>query len=254
MDPTRTAAIGPPGRPVEYLVLVCDLGEHRSPAAHQVVRRALTPRPARCEEVPEGLMVTAPVTGMHERRALAQTVWRALRQYLPGVAVTVAGGAAWRLRGTDSAAILQAQQTLVAGRAIRGPGRVILIDDLGALAFLVGRPVAHLQYFYGGVLGPLAEIDDERTEALLETTSLYLRLGCNLADTARLLSLHRNTVQQRLARIATLTGLDPHDPDARLTLQNAILARRLVALLTGPGHPGLTTTAAPGAGVAAPAA
>lgn len=242
MDQASARAIGRPGQPVDYLVLVCDLGGHRSTAAHQVVEKAVAPRLARCEEVPDGLMVTVPVSGMRERRALAQTVWRALSRYLPDVAVTVAGGAAWRLWGRESAAILQAQQTLVAGRVICGGGRVILIDDLGALAFLIGRPIGHLQYFYAGVLGPLAEIDDGRSEALLETTSLYLRLGCNLADTARLLNLHRNTVQQRLARIATLTGLDPHDPDARLSLQTAIMARRLVALLTDPDRTRAETT------------
>jgi len=232
----------------EYLVLVCDLGGHRSTAAHRVVENAVAPRPARCEEVPDGLMVTVAVSGMRDRRPLAQTVWRALRQYLPAVAVTVAAGATWRLRGRESAAILQAQQTLVAGRAICGAGRVILIDDLGAMAFLIGRPVGHLQYFYTGVLGPLMEIDGIRTEALLETTSTYLRLGCNLADTARLLNLHRNTIQQRLGRVATLTGLDPHDPDARLTLQTAIMARRLVGLLAGPEH---AVTRAPKAPTAA---
>ncbi|MFY1634887.1 PucR family transcriptional regulator [Solwaraspora sp. WMMB335] len=232
MDPTDKRAIGTPNStPIEYLVLVCDLGGHRSRAAHQAVENAVAPRAVRCEEIPDGLMVTVPVGGMRERRALARTVWRALRRYLPGVPVTVAGGATWHLRGRESVAVLQARQTLVAGQAICGSGTVILMDDLGAMAFLIGRPVAHLRYFYADVLGPVMEMDDIRAEALLETTSIYLRLS-SLADTARLLNLHRNTVQQRLARIAALTGLDPHDPDAKLTLQTAIMARHLVALLT----------------------
>lgn len=219
--------------PTCFFVLVCDVGGHRSAAAHRVLEAAFAPRTVRCEDVSEGILVAVPVSGPEERRGLARTAWLALRHFLTAADVTVAGGAAWHARGGRSVAALQARQALVAGRAMFGPDRTILIDDLGALSFLLGRPPTHLREFSAGALGPLAEVDCERSDTLLGTTSDYLRLGCNLAVTARERDVHRNTVRQRLNRVTALTGLDPDDPDDRFTLQTAIMARQLALLLAG---------------------
>lgn len=68
-----------------------------------------------------------------------------------------------------------------------------------------------------GLLEPLRS-EDRRTLAT------YLDHESSLAATANALSIHRNTVGQRIARAETQLGMDLRDPEARLALQLAIRA------------------------------
>jgi hypothetical protein len=132
-------------------------------------------------------------------------------------------------RGLHVAA-LQAEQALLLGRALRGDGRTTAFSELGPYCFVLGQPLSDLSDFCARALGPLA--DDERHEDLVRTLEAYLRNHGSLNAVARELYLHRNTVRQRLRRIATLTGADLHDPDARLALHLAVLGRRAIAELS----------------------
>ena len=51
-------------------------------------------------------------------------------------------------------------------------------------------------------------------------------------EVARALNLHRNTVRQRLRRIAQLTGADLGSSDDRLALHMALLGREALAHLS----------------------
>jgi PucR family transcriptional regulator, purine catabolism regulatory protein len=128
-------------------------------------------------------------------------------------------------RGTTGAhlALLQAEQAVVVGRALRGDGCVTMFDDLGTYCFVLGRPESDIRQFADRVLGPLT--DQEKHADLVRTLESYLRAHGSLNAVARELFLHRNTVRQRLRRIATLTGADLNDSDARLALQLALLGR-----------------------------
>ncbi|HEV8535351.1 MAG TPA: helix-turn-helix domain-containing protein [Candidatus Limnocylindria bacterium] len=128
-------------------------------------------------------------------------------------------------RGTTGAhlALLQAEQAVVLGRALRGEGRATLFDDLGPYCFVLGRPESDIREFSDRILGPLA--DGDRHAELVRTLEAYLRLHGSLNAVARALYLHRNTVRQRLRRIAKLTGADLKDADSRLALQLALLGR-----------------------------
>jgi purine catabolism regulator len=134
-------------------------------------------------------------------------------------------------RGTTGAhlALLEAEQAVVVGRAIRGDGGVTMFDDLGPYCFVLGRPESDIREFADRILGPLA--DGDRHADLIRTLDAYLRLHGSLNAVARDLSLHRNTVRQRLRRIARLTGADLKDADARLALQLALLGRRALERL-----------------------
>src|SRR5438094_223954 len=126
-------------------------------------------------------------------------------------------------------ALLQAEQAVVVGRGLRGDGRVTLFDDLGPYCFVLGRPESDIREFADRILGPLAE--DGRHADLLRTLDAYLRLHGSLNAVARDLFLHRNTVRQRLRRIAKLTGADLGDAEARLALQLALLGRQALERL-----------------------
>ncbi|MET1033965.1 MAG: sugar diacid recognition domain-containing protein [Arthrobacter sp.] len=58
------------------------------------------------------------------------------------------------------------------------------------------------------------------------TINAYLDSGRSISETARVLFAHRNTVIQRLDRIAETTGLDPRDPRQSLTLRLGLVAAR----------------------------
>ena len=143
----------------------------------------------------------------------------------------VSAGVGGPMRGATGAhlALLQAEQAVVVGRGLRGDGRVTLFDDLGPYCFVLGRPESDIREFADRILGPLAE--DGRHADLLRTLDAYLRLHGSLNAVARDLFLHRNTVRQRLRRIAKLTGADLNDAEARLALQLALLGRQALERL-----------------------
>jgi DNA-binding PucR family transcriptional regulator len=60
---------------------------------------------------------------------------------------------------------------------------------------------------------------------LIKTLDAFIRLHGGVNAVARNLFLHRNTVRQRLRRIAKLTGADLANSDDRLALQLALIER-----------------------------
>ena len=84
-----------------------------------------------------------------------------------------------------------------------------------ALADLV--PPAAAEEHARTVLAPLAA-----APALAETLRTWLSLHGSWDRTAVALSVHRNTVRQRIARCAALLGTDLDDPDVRMELWFAL--------------------------------
>ncbi|MBZ4323514.1 PucR family transcriptional regulator, partial [Streptomyces huiliensis] len=85
-----------------------------------------------------------------------------------------------------------------------------------------------LPAFVDRVIGPLLTHDTTARTPLLPTLETYLRHAGRKAETARELHVNRQTLYDRLARIAGLLGTDPDDPDSRLALGVALRGRRLV--------------------------
>lgn len=158
-------------------------------------------------------------------RAVAESVRIAVEAEPGGGAVSL--GVAGPRRGPAGAhaAMIEAEHALAIGRALHGDGRTTHFDDLGPYCFVVGRPRSEIRGFVERVLGPL-ETERERHEDLAQTLEAYLDAHGSLNEVARRLFLHRNTVRQRLRRVAEVTGADLADADARLALQLAILGRR----------------------------
>ncbi len=85
-----------------------------------------------------------------------------------------------------------------------------------------------LAAFVDRVLGPLLAHDREARQPLLPTLEAYLSCAGRKAETARELHLNRQTLYDRLARIARLLGTDLEDPETVLALGLALRARRHV--------------------------
>jgi DNA-binding PucR family transcriptional regulator len=71
------------------------------------------------------------------------------------------------------------------------------------------------------VLGPLLNTAAEERDLLLETLETYFTAG-SIAEAAKRLFCHRNTVRHRLSRIEDLTGRSVDNPSGAVELYIAI--------------------------------
>lgn len=139
---------------------------------------------------------------------------------------SLSGGLAGPKRDAGGAhqALLEAEQSMIVGRALHGEGRTVAFSQLGPYCFVLGQPASELREFCEKVLGAL-------DEDLIRTLEEYIRSHGSVKTVAGRLFLHRNTVRQRLRRIARVTGADIDDADSRLAMQLAILGRRALERL-----------------------
>ncbi|MFE7426863.1 PucR family transcriptional regulator [Streptomyces sp. NPDC057545] len=129
----------------------------------------------------------------------------------------------------------QALRTLPAGS-----GEAAAFDDRLPEVLLVGRPeIAErlVTAYLGSVLDTAAERD-----TLLDTLRVWLDNGCSAARAAEQLYCHRNTVLNRIGRIAELTGRSAESGEARLGWALALRALPLSGTEDEPG----SAEAAPG--------
>ncbi|MEU9193301.1 PucR family transcriptional regulator [Streptomyces hundungensis] len=133
-----------------------------------------------------------------------------------GTPVRLAAAVATRLAGIPRAARLTADVVRIAAARGARPG-VHRLDDV-LLEYHLSRP-SEGSARIAARLDPLAA----RPE-LVETLRTHLEQRQDRRATARLLSLHPNSVDNRLARIQELTGLDLLDPrDVALALAALLL-------------------------------
>ncbi len=66
------------------------------------------------------------------------------------------------------------------------------------------------------------EYDAKSNVDYLKTLCCYLDEQMNLAQTSKVLGIHRNTLIQRIERINGIIGLDLKDPMSRLWIRMAI--------------------------------
>ena len=109
---------------------------------------------------------------------------------------------------------------------------VVSFDDLGVFQILaVAQDPNTIQRFVQKWLGALLDYDDSRSAELVPTLSSYLEAGGNYADSARKLSVHRNTLRYRLRRIGEISGHNLDDPDVQFNLQVATRAWHTLAAM-----------------------
>jgi hypothetical protein len=91
--------------------------------------------------------------------------------------------------------------------------RTALYEDLGPTSDLLRKLSPETRNaFVGKLIGPLLDYDRERRGELVASVSAYLRHRGSLRNASSELAIHPNTLQLRLARAASLTSLDFHDP------------------------------------------
>lgn len=123
------------------------------------------------------------------------------------------------------AAYQQARRAVAVGRRMHGPGSVAHFDSLGVhrLLSLVSDP-DELRSFAAEVLGSLATESNEAVD-LRQTLQVLLDTNCNVAETARVLHFHYNTLRYRIGKLESIVG--PFTADANLRLDIALALRVL---------------------------
>jgi hypothetical protein len=132
-------------------------------------------------------------------------------------------------RGAVAASWALARSALRAAEtgAVLAEGLVVADDQLVTLLLLERRDI--VERIAERRLAPLRALTPKARARMEETALAYVRHGGNAAAMARALHVHAQTARYRVARLRELLGEALDDPDARLELELALRARRLVA-------------------------
>lgn len=121
----------------------------------------------------------------------------------------------------------QARTAVVVGRRMHGRSALSHFDSLGVFRLLSLVPDhTELRAFADEILGELAG-DGEDDADLRHTLEVLLEHNLNVAEAARVLHFHYNTLRYRITKLEKLVGPFTSDPHLRLSLQVALQILRL---------------------------
>jgi purine catabolism regulator len=124
----------------------------------------------------------------------------------------------------------QARKAIRIGRRLHGDGARASFDSLGVHRLIALIPdTAELRGFVDEVLGGLAA-DDAETADLRHTLEVLLDTNCNVAQAARRLHFHYNTLRYRIMKLERLVGPFTTVPSLRLDLALALRVLELRGL------------------------
>ncbi|WP_132877215.1 PucR family transcriptional regulator [Tamaricihabitans halophyticus] len=122
----------------------------------------------------------------------------------------------------------QARTALDLGQQISGPGAVAAYPKLGVFRLLhaVGDP-AELRTFVDEALGGVLECAEQERTSLLRTLEVLLEQNLNVAESARVLHFHYNSMRYRIRKLERLVGSFSSDSQLRLRLAIALQILRM---------------------------
>lgn len=125
----------------------------------------------------------------------------------------------------------EALSAVAVGRQMHGEGALTHFDGLGIFRLLALIPdSAQLRRFVEESLGELATDDSAENADLRQTLSLLIDTNMNVAETARQLFFHYNTLRYRIAKLEKMLGPFSTDANLRLTLALALKVHQMKGL------------------------
>jgi purine catabolism regulator len=122
----------------------------------------------------------------------------------------------------------EALNAVSVGRQMHGDGALTHFDGLGIFRLLALIPdSAHLRRFVEESLGELATDNSPENADLRQTLSILIDTNMNVAETARLLFFHYNTLRYRIVKLEKMLGPFTTDPQLRLTLALALKVHQM---------------------------
>ena len=228
------------------VVLVAQIDEPQpAPASPMMAGRTPEDRlTAAWQQVVRAHDPAAPVVGVsHEVVALLPASRDSAADVVAGLVSLVTGDrgggrrsfSAGVSRVIDSVACLpqaydQARKAVLAARRTRGPGTVAHFDGLGVHRLLsLVTDAGELRSFAAEVLGPLAA-DQADAADLRRTLQALLDANCNVAEAARALHFHYNTLRYRIGKLEGMIGPFTSDPQLRLDVALALSVLQMKGL------------------------
>lgn len=169
--------------------------------------------PGTLTDASSGFAALVPIRSERGERLLEET----LNAHLEGAAA----GYSERTVGEDGYG-LAFRQARIACAISRASGRARGFAGLGAQRHLWTISQERAPDPLERSLARLLELDRRRGTELFRTLETFLERQGNVRRSAELLFVHRNTLRQRLRRIAEIVGVDPTDPDTWFDLQLAV--------------------------------
>jgi purine catabolism regulator len=130
----------------------------------------------------------------------------------------------------------EARIALRIGRRLNGRDAVTSFAGLGLYRLISGVGQRDLQSFVRDSLGPVLDLPQPARDDLLRTLAVLLDTRLNIAESARLLHYHYNTMRYRFSKLERLLGSFSKDPQAALRLGVALQILRMHEI-SGGAHP-----------------
>lgn len=122
----------------------------------------------------------------------------------------------------------QALKAARVGRQLHGSGAVAHFDELGVYRLLsLVNDTEELHAFVRETLGSLAGDDEAENADLRRTLQVLLETNLNVAETARRLHFHYNTLRYRIGKLERMLGNFTEDAHLRLNLTLALHVLRM---------------------------
>ncbi len=235
-------------RPLVVVVAELDPDEGEEQTATLVARPAGERFTAAWQSVVRPRDPQAPVAGFHREvvAVLGAPAHRDVDRFVRDLVREVRGdgGGGRRSFGTGVSRVAprpdglprayeEARTAVRVGRRVQGPGAFAHFDGLGVFRLLSLVPDdAELRAFAEETLGPLARPGGSAAERqenadLRHTLEVLLDANLNVAQAARHLHFHYNTLRYRIAKLERMLGPFAEDPQLRLSLHLALQILRM---------------------------
>lgn len=127
----------------------------------------------------------------------------------------------------------EARVALHVGRRLSGSGAVTAFGALGLYRLINSVSRSELEAFVHDTLGPVLELHEPTRGDMLKTLVVYFDTGFNIAESARRLHFHYNTMRYRVSKLERILGEFADDAQAGLRIGVCLQILRMYEISGG---------------------